>query len=141
MLQDNTDKVIRSDSNVDISCTITEVDDTGIAKVEYAYFKKALYPTSHIVFYKYNDRYYYPIALEFRLIDNNILYLTEELGINSVEKIFQMLTSSMNKEEQWSNEFIATVVHVKQEPKYCHKLAKEFTIGSLEKVKQRHIYE
>lgn len=138
MLQNNNDKLIRSDSDIDISSTITGVEDGVNAKVEYAYFKQALYPTSHIVFYEYNDRFYYPIALEFRLIDNNILYLTEELGINSVEKMFQMLTSSMNKEEKWSNEFIAIIVHANQEPKHCFKLSKEFIIGE---VKQEHVYE
>lgn len=141
MIQDTNDVVIRKDSNKNISSTITDVDSTGNAKVEYAYFKEALYATSHMVFYEYNDRYYYPIALEFRLIDNNILYLTEELGITSIEQMFQMLTSSMNKEEQWSNEFVAVIVHVKQEPKYCHKLSKDFTIGPIGKVKQRHVYE
>ena len=141
MLQSKDDKVIRSDSDIDISSTITGVDSKGNAEIGYAYFKKALYPDSYIVFYEYNNRYYYPLSLEFRLIDNNILYLTEELGINSVEKMFQMLTSSMNKEEKWSNEFTAIVVHTKHEPKYCHILAKDFTIGPIGKVKQRHIYE
>lgn len=141
MLQGKDDKVIRNNNDINISSTITGVDSRGNAEIGYAYFKQALYPDSHIVFYKYNDRYYYPLALEFRLIDNNVLYLTEELGINSVEKMFQMLTSSMNKEEQWSNEFIAIIVHVKQEPKYCHKLSKNFTIGPIGKVKQRHVYE
>ena len=124
--------------NIDISCTITEVNSQGKAKVEYEYFKKALYPISHIIFYEYNNRYYYPNALEFRLIDNNILYLTEELEINSVEKMFQMLTSSMNKEEQWSNEFVAAIVHLKTKPRFCHKLSQDFTIGN---VKREDIYE
>jgi len=138
MLQNEDDVVIRKDSNIDISCTITSVDKTGNAEIRYAYFKKALYPLSHIVFYKHNGRYYYPIALEFRLIDNNILYLTEELKIDSVEKIFQMLTSSMDKEEHWSNEFIAAIVHVNSVPKFCHLLSESFVIGN---VKQEHIYE
>jgi hypothetical protein len=78
------------------------------------------------------------LILEFRLIDNNVLYLTEELGIDSIEKIFQLLTSSMNKEEKWSNEFIAIIVHTKQEPKFSHALAKDFKIGSAE---VKHVYE
>ena len=138
MLQDKNEKVIRQDDNIDISCTITEVNSQGKAKVEYEYFKKALYPISHIIFYEYNNQYYYPNALEFRLIDNNILYLTEELEINSVEKMFQMLTSSMNKEEQWSNEFVAAIVHLKTKPRFCHKLSQDFTIGN---VKREDIYE
>ena len=141
MLQDKDDKVVRNNSDIDISSTIIGIDNKGNAEIGYAYFKEALYPDSYIVFYKYNDRYYYPLALEFRLIDNNILYLTEELGINSVEQMFQMLTSSMNKEEKWSNEFTAIIVHTKHEPKYCQLLSQDFIVGPIDKVNQRHIYE
>ena len=66
------------------------------------------------------------------------MYLTEELEINSVEIMFQMLTSSMNKEEKWSNEFVAAIVHLKTKPRFCHKLSQDFTIGN---VKREDIYE
>jgi hypothetical protein len=120
-----------------ISCTLTSVDQTGHATVEYAHFKKALFQTSIIVVYEHQEVYYYPLALEFRLIDNNILYLTEELGITSAEELFKVLTSSMNKEEKWSNDFKLVVVHVQSQPKYCHQL-KMFNIDNVD---QEHIYE
>jgi hypothetical protein len=137
MLQSADDVFIRKNTNIEISCTITAIDN-GKAVTEYSYFKKALFPVSVIVIYEYNYRYYYPLTMEFRLIDNNILYLTEELGITSIEELFKILTSSMNKEEKWSNEFKLAVVHVKTAPKYCFELSKDFNIDN---VTQEHIYE
>lgn len=137
MLQSDNDKFIRNDADIDISCTITAVNGST-ATTEYAYFKKALFPVSVIVIYEYNHRYFYPLTLEFRLIDNNILYLTEELGITSVDEMFRILTSSMNKEEKWSNKFTLAVVHVNAMPKYCFELSKDFNIDN---VTQEHIYE
>jgi hypothetical protein len=135
MIQSNIDNFIRDDEF--ISCTITQVDSNGLANIEYSPFKKALYPLSIIVVYEYQDIFYYPLSLEFRLIDNNILYLTEELKIHSALEIFRVLTSSMNKEEKWSNDFKLVVVHVKNEPKYCTKL-KQFDISNVD---VEHIYE
>jgi hypothetical protein len=39
MLQDKNDKVIRQDSDIDISSTITDVDNNGNAEIGYAYFR------------------------------------------------------------------------------------------------------
>jgi hypothetical protein len=137
MLQSADDMFIRHNTDIAISCTITDIDSNN-ALTAYSYFKQALFPVSVIVVYEYNNRYYYPLTLEFRLIDNNILYLTEELGITSVEELFRILTSSMNKEEKWSNEFKLAVVHLKTLPKYCFELSNEFNIDN---VPQEHIYE
>ena len=138
MIQDTDDRFIRNTVKDFVSCTITSVDEVGIASTYYEKFKKALHPISTIVIYEHNNSYYYPLALEFRLIDNNILYLTEELGITSVEEMFRILTSSMNKEEKWSNEFELVVVHLKAEPRFCFKLVDNFALGN---VKQAHVYE
>lgn len=137
MLQSTDDLFIRKDTDIAISCTITAIDNDK-AVTEYSYFKRALFPVSIIVIYEYNNRYYYSLAMEFRLIDNNILYLTEELGITSIKELFKILTSSMNKEEKWSNEFKLAVVHVKSMPKYCIELSKDFNVDN---IKQEHIYE
>jgi len=138
MIQDTTDNFIRNLDSEFISCTIVNVDSKGKAEVYYEKFKKALNPISTVVIYEYNNRYYYPLAMEFRLIDNNILYLTEELKINSIEEIFRILMSSMNKEEKWSNDFVLSVVHLKAEPKFSFKLSADFVIGQ---VTQEHVYE
>lgn len=120
-----------------VSCTITDVDSFGNATIEYAHFKEARFDVSCIVIYEYSGEYYYPITLEYRLIDNNILYLTEELGVKSIKEVFNILSSSMEKEEKWTNHFKLVLVHLKNKPKYCHKMI-DFIIDDVDKVE---IYE
>ena len=125
------------DNNKIMSCTITDINDKGVADDKYEYFKKALFDTSYLIIYEYNGKYYYPLSLEYRLIDNNILYLTEELKIKSIKKIFQVLTSSMNKEEKWSNKFKLSIIHLKSVPKFSYKL--NSMIIDIDEV--NHVYE
>jgi hypothetical protein len=60
--------------------------------------------------------------MEFRLIDNNILFLTDELCINKASVLIKVLESSMHKEEKWSNIFQIAVIETNQLPKFCKKL-------------------
>lgn len=120
-----------------VSCTITNVDNKGNAEIEFSGFRQARFETSVIVLYEYDGVYYYPITLEYRLIDNNVLYLIEELSVNSMEKVFQVLSSSMEKEERWTNKFVLCLAHLNKKPKYCHEL-KNFEIGNVELIE---IYE
>lgn len=138
MLQHEDDQLIRdSDSDV-ISCTITDVTPKCVATVEYEEFKHARFDTSIIVIYRFEEQYYYPLALEFRLIDNNILYLIEELGMMSMEEIFTLLSSSMEKEEHWTNKFELVVVHLSRQPRYSIRLPNGFSIQG---VTHRHVYD
>jgi len=137
MIQNENDNFIRKINSDFISCTITDVDDKGIAKIEYEKFKKALFDISCIIIYKYKNSYYYPLTMEYRLIDNNILYLIKELNIKNFEKIFKVLTSSMNKEEKWSNQFKLIIIHIKNKPKYCYKV----NDLNVDNVNKKEIYE
>lgn len=119
------------------SCTITAVKPNGDAVVEFAHFKEARYEVSYIVIYEYNSEYYYPMALEYRLIDNNILYLTEELGITKASILFKVLRSSMEKEEKWTNDFKLALVHLRNKPNRCFKL-NNFIVDDVDTT---HIYE
>jgi len=116
-LQDEHDHFLKCVPDLFNSCTITKVSVDGLAQVEYEHFKKALFPISTIIFYEHGDKYYYPLAMEFRLIDNNILYLTEELGVNSAEELF---------------------LHTKSKPRYCFELKEDFNISN---VNLEHVYE
>lgn len=127
---------IRNDSAI-TSCTITDVKSNGDATIEFAHFKQARYDVSYIVIYEYSEEYYYPMALEYRLIDNNILYLTEELKIRTASELFRVLSSSMEKEEKWTNEFKLALVHLKNKPNRCHKL-NGFIIDDVDIT---HVYE
>lgn len=116
-----------------ISCTITSVLENGLADISFAKFKEARFETSIIVLYKFKNQYYYPTTLEYRLIDNNVLYLIEELSIRNMEDVFRVLASSMEKEEKWTNKFVLALVHLNNEPKHCH-LLKDFSIGDAERI-------
>lgn len=118
------------------SCTITSVDDAGEAAIGYAPFKQALFDTSTIVLYEHHLSLYYPLTMEFRLIDNNILYLIKELRVNDMDEVFRILESSMEKEEKWSNKFKLAIVHLKNKPKYMYQLPADIKVG-----KAQHIYE
>jgi len=120
-----------------ISCTITDVSADGIAEISFSEFKKAKFDTSIIVLYEHMNIYYYPMALEYRLIDNNVLYLIEELNVRSMEEVFKVLSSSMEKEEKWTNEFVLALVHLKNIPKFCQRL-ENLSIGDVTKIE---IYE
>jgi len=127
---------IRNDSHI-TSCTITNVKSNGDATIEFAHFKEARYDVSYIVIYEYEHEYYYPMVLEYRLIDNNILYLTEELNIKTASELFRVLSSSMEKEEKWTNEFKLALVHLKNKPKRCFKL-NNFIVNNVDTT---HVYE
>lgn len=127
---------IRNDKHI-TSCTITDVKPNGDAIIEFAHFKEARYDISFIVIYEYNSKYYYPMALEYRLIDNNILYLTEELNIKTASELFRVLSSSMEKEEKWTNQFRLALVHLSNKPNRCFEL-KNFIIDDVDIT---HIYE
>ncbi len=116
-----------------ISCTITSVSKDGTAEISFAKFKEARFDTSIIVLYEFEGNFYYPNTLEYRLIDNNILYLIEELSIRNMEDVFRVLASSMEKEEKWTNKFVLTLVHLNRIPNYCH-LLKDFSIGNVERI-------
>jgi hypothetical protein len=123
--------------NACVSCTITSVSPDGVAEISFSEFKKAKFDTSVIVLYEHMDINYYPMSLEYRLIDNNVLYLIEELNVRSMEEVFKVLTSSMEKEEKWTNEFVLAIIHLKTIPKFCHRL-ENLSIGNVNKIE---IYE
>lgn len=116
-----------------VSCTITSLSPNGLADVSFANFRQARFDISIIILYKFEGNYYYPTTLEYRLIDNNVLYLLEELSIKSMEEVFRVLTSSMEKEEKWTNKFVLGVVHLLKPPLYCHRLT-DITIDNVETI-------
>lgn len=116
-----------------LSCTITSVTDSGIAQIERAPFKKALFPISALIFYEHGGELYYPHSLEFRLIDNNILYLIEELKIGGVREMIKVLESSMEKEEKWSNVFEIYCVHLKNKPRHMQRITTDFKLDYVTK--------
>jgi hypothetical protein len=121
-----------------ISVTIKDISENGEMDVGYANFRFARFDTSSIVIWEHNSIYYYPLALEYRLIDNNILYLIKELQLNSISEIIHILESSMEKEEGWTNKFKLFVCHLNNPPTHSYQLNHDFSVESID---THHIYE
>jgi hypothetical protein len=52
-------------------------------------------------------------------------------------ELFRVLSSSMEKEEKWTNEFKLALVHLKNKPKRCFKL-NNFIVNNVDTT---HVYE
>ena len=121
-------KLIRTGSFANLSCTIINYDST-LEELDFLNipFREAVYESCGIVFYKYKNTYYYPISMEFRYIDNNILFLTEELRINNFLDLSSVLKSSFKREEGRDVDFFAIIKKLEAEPRACVKM-KDFII-------------
>ncbi len=69
-----------------------------------------------IVFLGHAGRFYYPLWQEFWAINNNVLYLTEEMGIRSLGELRRVLNSSLEKEEGYRTEIRFVVVRCRTRP-------------------------
>jgi hypothetical protein len=126
--------MIRTNSNI-YSCTITNVNDVGDVNIHRENFRLVVSEKSNIIFYEHGGEYYYPLTFEFRLIDNNILYLVQELSVVNTDELKRVLISSMEKEEHASAKYEIVVVHLQSPPKFMHKLD-TLIVGEA-----KHIYE
>lgn len=122
-----------------VSCTILGVDKLAKAlEFQYINFRKAVANKCGILFFMYNNMVYYPISMEYRLIDNNILFLIEELSINSFNDLSDLLASSFKREEGRDVQFFGVLYYSKSKPPLCIEL-KDFTFESRDDVIE--IYE
>lgn len=122
-------EIIRTDQKFFCTPNIYDLKDNQTVSVSLDYFRAVKIETELFLFLKWEGKIYYPLWLEFRSINNNLLYLTDELKINSFNMIRSILQSSMAKEEKWVNEMKALIYHVKEQPKFSH-LLEDFIIES-----------
>jgi hypothetical protein len=108
-----------------LSCTLTDVLN-GEAEFFYINFRKAVEKKCGILFFKYNGKIFYPYTMEFRLIDNNILHLIEELNIRNFKELSEGLESSFKKEENREVEFFPVIYLMQDEPHFSY-LLEEFS--------------
>lgn len=120
-------EIIRTKKEFFCTPNIYNLNENETVSVSLDYFRAVKEETELFLFIKWQGQIYYPLWIEFRSINNNLLYLTDELKIKSFNMIRAILQSSMAKEEKWVNEMKALVYHVKEEPKFCH-LLEEFVI-------------
>lgn len=90
-------------------------------------FRKVHQNCELFLFLSYKGQIYFPLWFEFRSINNNLLFLFEELEIDSFDLLQRILNSSLEKEEKWTTQMKAIIYHVKQEPTFSF-LLKRFKI-------------
>lgn len=115
-------KLIRSSQTDFVTPNIIGVEGHKLL-FEFEHFRNLKSPVELILFYKYEGRFYYPIIFEFRGINNNLLYLIEELKFDKFSQLAQLLNSSLEKEENFETQIKAIVCHMPSEPKYCYPLS------------------
>ena len=116
-------KLIRIGSNEILSCTITECDSEN-KKLDFLdiNFREAVEKRCGVLFYEYAGDFYYPISMEFRLIDNNVLFLLNELKIDRFDHLALLLTSSFKREEEREVSFFAVIYELSEVPKFSIKI-------------------
>lgn len=85
-------------------------------------FRKAVERDEYLLFFQHDTVLYYPYAMEFRYIENNVLFLIVEYKINSFEKLARVLNSSYEKEEGFTVNIKALVHHTTNKPRFCHPI-------------------
>lgn len=116
-------ELIKTGKGEILSCTLRSVDPvTTNAEFYNVNFRRAVEKECGILFYEYAGNIYYPYAMEFRLIDNNILFLIKELEIKSFEDLCHVLTSSFKREEGREVSFFAVKYKTLKEPPFCYKI-------------------
>lgn len=116
-------KLIRIGSHEILSCTLTDIDkqNQSLSFLDIN-FRKAVEKRCGILFYQFEKEYYYPVSMEFRLIDNNVLFLTNELGITRFHELALLLTSSFKREEEREVDFFAVVYKLNEKPDFSVKI-------------------
>ncbi|MEE2671824.1 MAG: hypothetical protein VYA54_08940 [Bdellovibrionota bacterium] len=108
-----------------LSCTLLGLnEDHETMRFLDINFRQAVEKVCGILFYEYQNELYYPVAMEFRLIDNNVLFLLNELGIDSFFELSQLLKSSFKREEEREVEFFAIIKSLDSLPKFSQKIEK-----------------
>ena len=114
--------LIRIGKSEILSCTLKGIDEEKNLDFLDINFRKAVEKECGILFYEHEGTIYYPYAMEFRLIDNNILFLLDELKLKSFSELTSLLESSFKREEGRSVTFFAIVVKCLKKPRFSQAL-------------------
>jgi len=111
---------IRTDKAFTVPTVVAVDGDTII--VHNDNFRQATEREEFIIFFKYRDLLYYPYAMDFRYIENNILFLLIEYNVNTFSHLSKILNSSYEKEEGFDVNIKALVYNTPELPKFSHPL-------------------
>ncbi len=101
--------------------TIVDYDEQHII-LHNENFRDAKQTDEYLLFFQHDSVLFYPYAMEFRYIENNVLFLIVEYGIDSFDMLRRVLNSSYEKEEHFTVNIQALIHHTKKQPKFCHPL-------------------
>jgi hypothetical protein len=90
-------------------------------------FRQLKMDREYVLFYRFEGRLYFPVWFEFRSINNNLLFLFNELKVDSFKDLKEILQSSFSKEEKMNLEVLPLVCELDKMPSFCVEL-KNFKI-------------
>lgn len=85
-------------------------------------FREADEPEELILFFRFNGMLFYSHALEFRYIENNILFIIIEYNVETFSELVTILNSSYEKEEGYRVNIKAAVYDMDQRPRFSYPL-------------------
>jgi hypothetical protein len=109
---------IRTDKDSFVTPNLYNHIDADKVEVHFENFRKNQQNKELIFFIKHDDDFYLPLWFEFRSINNNLLFLIKEYGINQFSVIKLILLSSLQKEEHYSCDIKAIVFETLNLPKH-----------------------
>lgn len=122
MSSDKFGEIIRTEKDKFKTPNIYAYKGNGEVEVHLENFRQNKQDTEFVLFFSWQNELYFPIWFEFRSINNNLLYLFKEFGVDSFSMLARILNSSLEKEEFYTATIKALVYHTKKEPHFCVKL-------------------
>lgn len=119
MSLDNLGEIIRTARDEFKTPNLHEYLGNGIVSVYCENFRKNQQDKELILFFKFEDQYYFPLWFEFRSINNNLLFLLKEYGVSDFVTLKKILLSSLEKEEHYQAELQALVYKTKNKPPHA----------------------
>lgn len=111
-------EIIRTEKDKFTTPNIYQYLGNGIVEVVSENFRNLKQDREFVLFFRYQDNYYFPVWFEFRSINNNLLFLFKEFHINSFSLLSEVLNSSLEKEEHYTAEIKALVYHTANPPPF-----------------------
>lgn len=104
-------EIIRTEKDLFKTPNLYRCLDNGMVDVYNENFRNNKQDTELVLFYHFENKYYFPIWFEFRSINNNILFLIKEFEVDTFGLLRRILISSLEKEEHYTALIQAVVYH------------------------------
>ena len=133
MFADKLGEIIRTEKDLFKTPNLYKYLGNDLVEVYHANFRKNTQDQELILFFEFENSLYFPVWFEFRSINNNLLFLFLEYGINDFKLLRRVLNSSLEKEEHYQAAFFALVYRTKMRPPFSHQLP-DFQIDDEDKI-------